>query len=237
MTSSGRQNVPAALHSELSEYASLLRAIRANSTLDLVPQLNSENVSWTAGRYNYDVATGEEDQQVDDLNSSEEPEEGSSGHGKEKEAESQKLKRTRKRKRDDDGQWTRWPLLLEHCPKPEWTFEEEISAISERCLRAQAQATTPSRPHSAPGSSTQSDHDDHSSSEHIGTEQNIQEFNLPPAFLKGLTVNMATKLSNLFSLLAQHRLDATWTKHSRAAPMGWRDIIDIAGANRIFDIS
>ena len=36
-----RTKVPAALHSELSEYASLLRALRTSNTLDLASQLTS----------------------------------------------------------------------------------------------------------------------------------------------------------------------------------------------------
>lgn len=227
---SAGMNVPSELHTELSKYASLLRTIRTKSTLDLVPQLTSE-VTWTGAQYD-DESESEsdvEDQLLLDK-SEEETQPGPSVKGKEKEVEAPRLRK--KQKKNHDDLWTRWPLLPEDCPEPEWTWDEEIAAIAERCIHLQNVSSTPPQPSNEAGPSRAS-----SINSDSVEEESIEEVNLSPAFLSGLSLDAVSKLTSLLSLLAAHRLNATWSKHNRVAPMNWRDILEIAGVSRLFDVS
>jgi len=288
-----RRNVPAGLHSELTEYASLLRAIRTTSTQDLVPLLTSD-VSWKT--LDDDDSTGEDDDseaEVDELaidgledevlleaqagpsswgaqdwasqerlaasddspsrrerhpmqkrrtETSQErtiasdeqvtPLAKPPGKGKEKATTSRKRKditggegpessgnAKKKPKRHSSLQkgaenWTWWPLLTEDCPSPEWTFEEEIATIMNQVLRSP----------SANQSTTSRD-----------VENDITSFS--PAYISGLSSDTAGRLSAALSLLAYHRPNATWTKHDRAAPLNWIDVLEAVASAGIFDVS
>ena len=45
-----------------------------------------------------------------------------------------------KQKRD---QWTRWPLLLDDLPIPEWDLEDEVAVIASRVVKSRPTSTFP----------------------------------------------------------------------------------------------
>jgi len=64
----------------------------------------------------------------------------------------------------------------------------------------------------------------------------INNFTLSPAHLSGLTLDTASKLTSILSLLASYRLSATFAKHGRLAPMSWLDVLEVVGVAKIFDL-
>ena len=228
------KTVPAALHSELSEYASLLRAIRTNSTLDIVPQLTRANPHVRSSDYDSDQGDSlisEEDIQPNGPETSHEvsglAHERSlkmSLNGKVQDKGLSKTTKRLKRKLERDDSWTRWPLLEEHCPLPEWTFDEEVMAVAEQCLRfstSVSQEPKSSEKAASPGV----------------VEDDIDDFSLSPSHLSGLTSEAESKLTSILSLLASHRPSATFTKHGRLSPMSWLDVVEIVGVAEIFDLT
>jgi hypothetical protein len=231
------KRVPAAHHSELSEYASLLRAIRTTSTLDIVPQLTKANPHVGTSYCVSDQEASEEDPQLSDQLNDPDPSRDASVStedrnmktdtsktGSKRRAKTQiSTTRTKRRKRKgDEDNWTRWPLLEEHCPLPEWTFDEEIIAIAEQCLRS--------------SSSQLGENVVTLRSKDSESDDDLNDFTLSPAYLSGLTSEVASKLTSLFSLLASHRPSATFTKHGRLAPMSWLDVLEVAGVTGVFDL-
>ncbi|KAJ7481521.1 hypothetical protein FB451DRAFT_1443846 [Mycena latifolia] len=112
-----RKRVPQALHEELSEYSSLLRALRTNDTLDLTKHITKPRDPGL-GRSSPSEARAADEQPDEEQPGEEQPEE-----------EKPKPKR---RKRDT---WTRWPLLVNDVHVPEWGLEDEIEALMRFCLR------------------------------------------------------------------------------------------------------
>ena len=230
------KSVPAAFHSELSEYASLLRAIRTNSTLDIVPQLSKANPRVRSSGYDSDQGdslVSEEDAQLNDpdtLNEASEFTQGrkvkKSSKGKAQGESSSKTAKRSRRKLEEDDNWTRWPLLKEHCPLPEWTFDEEVMAVAEQCLRFQTSVSQDPKGSEDAAMSRIEDLDG----------DDINDFTLSPAHLSGLTLEAASKLTSILSLLASHRPSATFTKHGRLAPMSWLDVLEVVGMAGIFDL-
>ncbi|KAF8523029.1 hypothetical protein JB92DRAFT_2885991 [Gautieria morchelliformis] len=228
------KRVPATYHSELSEYASLLRAIRTTSTLDIVPQLSKVNPHVGTSDCVSDQGASEEDPQLTDpdtlRDASMSTEDGNMKAGSKRRAKNQiSSARTKRRKRKgDEDHWTRWPLLEEHCPLPEWTFDEEIMAIVEHCLRVRSSSSQRSNVGENVATLRTKDPEG---------DDDLNDFTLSPAHLSGLTSEVASKLTSIFALLASHRPSATFTKHGRLAPMSWLDVLEVAGVAGIFDLA
>ena len=118
-----RKAIPAALHSEISEYASLLRVLRATDTLDIttqLTQLDSPNETLQA--------THEEPRQRESSTSSHvdtplDEETGSSSPGDDSAHPGRSWKN-----------WTRWPLVPEDVHLPEWGFEDEVYSLAKQVL-------------------------------------------------------------------------------------------------------
>jgi hypothetical protein len=109
-----RKQVAAGLHSELSEYSSLLRTLHTNDTLDLTKHITLPPPTET--RRNAKRARSDVD-------------EGSSSVDEPKE---EPPKQPKNRKRDT---WTRWPLLVNDVYVPEWGLEDEIGVLVRLCQR------------------------------------------------------------------------------------------------------
>ncbi|KAF8579968.1 hypothetical protein K439DRAFT_1637436 [Ramaria rubella] len=227
--------VPAALHSELTEYASLLRAIRTSSTLDIVPQL-SRSIPQLEASDNASDDDTDFDHEDDGESSSHRPspelpkesiETVTLSKGKSKAKSPSKS--VKKFRRKNDG-WTRWPLLQEHCPVPEWSFDEEIVAIAEQSIRTQTRSS-----HSSPSSTLHPDRSENTNGNEDPDDDIADELILSKAQLLGITSEAASKLSSTLALLAFHRPHTTFTKHGRIAPMNWQDVLDAVGISRIFD--
>ena len=118
MSKSRKARVPAKLHSELTEYASLLRVLRANHTYDLSTQL--ANLS----RSNSQLSDSASED--DYINEGHDTGKGKSTATKGKIGSLQH--RSSKRSRLSEG-WTRWPLLTGDVSHPEWGLRDELSYI------------------------------------------------------------------------------------------------------------
>ncbi|KAJ6591027.1 hypothetical protein DFH09DRAFT_1138358 [Mycena vulgaris] len=121
-----RKRVPPALHAELSEYSSLLRALRTNDTLDVTKHIvlpphrkPSKSKGGEASSSALDDLEPAPDAQPDDKPVEDVPPE-------------EVGPQPRKRKRDT---WTRWPLLVKDVHVPEWGLEDEVEALMRVCLR------------------------------------------------------------------------------------------------------
>src|SRR5690348_14056109 len=109
-------DLPPSLQSELTEYSSLIRALRARDTLDISAQLRNP-----PPQINSKLHTSAED---DDLGSSSSKSAGSPATVPTRRRHSPE----RKRRRTNDHAWTRWPLRFRDVYVPEWTLEDEIES-------------------------------------------------------------------------------------------------------------
>ncbi|KAK0223952.1 hypothetical protein IW262DRAFT_1459009 [Armillaria fumosa] len=136
----GRRNekqIPVALHSELTEYSSLLRALRTERTLDVSSQISKHFQSIPAVVETDEHDSEDEDEEKSRLASP------VAGPNLQSHAQFATLKRKsdeisassstpspkRKKKQKQADIWTKWPLLLEDLPQLQWGLEDEISVI------------------------------------------------------------------------------------------------------------
>ena len=170
-----RKAVPSALRSELEEYSFLLRALRTNDTLDLSSQLIRSASSSEAF----------EDDDVRDP----------PGKASESNSNSRKPKDT----------WTRWPLLIQDVPTPEWTLQDEVERLANKFLQ----------PPNDPGQ---------------GMEEDAEE-PIESAAVEHLTLETAEYLSHLFAAIAAHVPMVEGSMQNRLKPLNWENVLAIAGAS------
>ncbi|KAL1680667.1 hypothetical protein EV122DRAFT_288694 [Schizophyllum commune] len=144
-----RQVVPASLHSELTEYSSLIRALHANSTLDVTSHLLPS--AWKGKELATDYEDDEDDPQDEYVAprtrsasrlSFERPSSASLAFPSSPPSRSRSRSSAAKRRAPRES-WTRWPLPQGDIYVPEWTWEDEVAAIASQLL-------TQSRPPAAP---------------------------------------------------------------------------------------
>ncbi|EPQ51924.1 hypothetical protein GLOTRDRAFT_123042 [Gloeophyllum trabeum ATCC 11539] len=236
-----RKLVPAALHSELSEYASLLRALRTHNTLDLTGHLTQrrpsvsvdepssseddeerrpQNMSLEQLDFLCDALTGDRGTEQ----RSNEPEAGPSTSrsiGKAKAAATgtstvpsspSPAPGPKRRKRDT---WTRWPLLAEDVPVPEWTLEDEVRSLAVNALQAQG---TLAPPHLSDDGEEAGSFDD-------------EETLLPAASVDALVFSTSDHLGRLLSSLAAHFPLAEKSMQNRVKPIGWNTVLEVAASS------
>ena len=251
-----RTKVPAALHSELSEYASLLRALRTSNTLDLASQLTSTpNTAPTSH-------LGDESL-LDDDGESERPVTetvtDSQDHGQELAADEdpavRKLKRKAKRvskakaKAPRDN-WTRWPLLAGDVHVPEWSLEDEVSLLATQSLKAQLGDSTPSSSgaseqpgqeplEEAPTTASSSSHTPSSlhaiSDVPVSDDEDALDSLLPPRVLGALTASSGRFLSQILAVLTTYVPPGGKSMQNRMRPINWESVLDIAAVNGLVD--
>jgi len=178
-----RKAVPAALRSELEEYSFLLRALRTNDTLDLSSQL---------------IRTA-----------------GSSGNSEDGDARSspsaspEQVSESNPNPRKPRDPWTRWPLLAQDVPIPEWTLQDEVERLADKFLQ------TPDDPNQE----TEED-----------TDGPIES-----AAAKHLTLETTEYLSHLFAAIAAHVPMVEESMQNRFRPFNWENILAIVGASGLVD--
>ncbi|KAJ3754854.1 hypothetical protein EV360DRAFT_50798 [Lentinula raphanica] len=204
-----RKRIPATLHSELSEYSSLLRAIRTNDSLDVTSQLT---------RY---------------FNSEEENASGDEADfGRRAKLSSQGSKKTTSRLQSQATEesiastkdptprenWTRWPLLVQDVPPPEWTLRDEVANIATFLLPR-----------------TNSSTDDDLESE------NCFDPEIDPSVSQMVTTMTLSSLRYLDSILASLAAiipERPSSMINRLAPAGWQTVLaalQIQAASRSLD--
>lgn len=172
-----RKAVPTALRSELEEYSFLLRALRTNDTLDLSSQLIRDVGSpQTSG--------------------------GDDAHGPSYAEASGSNENSRKPKEN----WTRWPLLIQDVPIPEWTLQDEVERLANRFLQP------PSNPN---------------------VETEVVEEPIDSVAIKHLTLETTEYLSHLFAAIAAHVPMVGGSMQNRLKPLNWENILAIIGATGI----
>ncbi|KAI0922697.1 hypothetical protein AcV5_009599 [Taiwanofungus camphoratus] len=214
-----RPKVPAALHSELSEYAALLRALRTNDNLDLALQLTRATSTPTSDRVGLAVdGDGESERPLSDSVSQD-------ALHDEFEVSPTNVRRTLKRRASASGSpskkervrdtWTRWPLMTGDVHVPEWSLEDEVKLIALQTLK--------SEPFSAPGEGVPA------------SDQDGDDSSLSLPNLHALTSDSAIHLSRILALLAAHVPPAEKSMQNRVRPINWETVLEVVGANRLVE--
>ncbi|KAG6876979.1 hypothetical protein C0992_011162 [Termitomyces sp. T32_za158] len=240
-----RKLVPAALHSELTEYSSLIRALRASNSLDVTTHLARTSFSSGSKPDSNDsdaddhVSQGEireiqrettdaEDEYETDTMTNIYPPTSSALPSRDvspfhqSRSSSVESSRDRKRKRPSSlpqrrrDAWTRWPLLVDDIHLPEWNLEDEIGYLAEHVLKHQSQT-----------SSHEAEKDD---SNH-GDLDSEDVDDVDPSFLPHLTEVASNYLSTILALLAAHTPNRPDSQQNRVEPMGWRAVLDVLSSS------
>ncbi|OBZ76628.1 hypothetical protein A0H81_03268 [Grifola frondosa] len=222
-----RPRVPSALRSELTEYSSLLRALRTSNTLDLSTQL-AESVLRPSGH----VYVSRPDDEGED----ERPVTESISLGPISEAGSSldhqwKLAPQKENTRDT---WTRWPLLAGDVHVPEWGLEDEVKFLAVQAIQSRHDSDAP----------ILHDHirDAHVDKEPtrielLGSDEDEEDSLLSPLSLRALTVTSTLFLSRLLSLLAVQVPVTEKSMQNRVRPINWETVLGVVGANGLADAS
>jgi hypothetical protein len=214
-----RKAVPAALHSELSEYASLVRALRTSDISDLSSQLTrlipvQESLESLQDANSQDTSSGNEfDGYVPRDGSPPQPPLSRTGTPSEKpefeEGSSNPPANERGRVKSKGAHqssdiWTRWPLLPGDVPIPEWSFEDEVHVVASRALMEQKS---------------------------LGDHENDEEplFDDEPS--PGIAFAASEHLSQILGALAAHVPTTELSMHERLAPLGWESVLAIVSAH------
>ncbi|OCH94568.1 hypothetical protein OBBRIDRAFT_99347 [Obba rivulosa] len=230
---SKRPRVPAALHSELSEYSSLLRALRTSNALDLASQLTLPEPG--------SIEHEQDDLSDDDEGETEIAPSEPSTHDAFSRASSMFVrtpKRQRanaKRKRRDT--WTRWPLMAGDVHVPEWGLEDEIKHLALRLLKGD-RPDDPARSRlSSLGMELDGSVQGVSDADSPATagDEDEDEHLLPPSSLSALTATSSAYLSQILALLAAHVPVAEKSLQNRVKPINWETVLDVAGASDLID--
>ncbi|KAI0050266.1 hypothetical protein FA95DRAFT_1603625 [Auriscalpium vulgare] len=207
-----RKTVPTRLHEELSEYSSLLRALRTTNTLDVVSHL-------TQPPRHFAVDAEDRSERADTPTPSRDSSPPTSSHARSKSHLSpqstveSKLKDT----------WTRWPLPAADVPVPEWSFEDEVHSIIKQSITAQD--GLPSQLTASSASSREFPEDDQA------------DMSLPPSSLRVLADVSSHHLECLLGALASYIPVQKKSVQLRLKPLDWRDVIAIVSATGLVEIS
>jgi hypothetical protein len=205
-----RKKVPAALHTELSEYASLIRALRTSDTLDLSSQLTKAQPRASTSQRNAD-----EDDLEDEIN----PSRSASRDITPSVLSSPKSRGSPKQNGIERTQikdnWTRWPLPAGDLHIPEFEFEDEIRTIASEAVKLQRQEDPDGNNHPP--------------------EEVDEEARLPQSFLDSLTLASSTHLSQILSVLAAHVPLAEMSMQNRIKPIGWEGVLGIVAVSGLVD--
>ncbi|KAJ3888413.1 hypothetical protein GG344DRAFT_53671 [Lentinula edodes] len=200
---SQRKRIPAALHSELTEYSSLLRSLRTNDTLDVTSQLTR-----------YFNHKGKEKAQIYDDTYADDDSAGFSCRTNPSSKSSTKRKRaswpqslatedimSTKTTPSTRETWTRWPLLAQDVPYPEWTLQDEVAHITAFLLR-----------------------DTSSSPADVDSDLNSSNSSL----ISTLTLSSSRYLDSILACLAAIIPKRSVSMINRLAPAGWQSVLSAA---------
>ena len=204
-----RKAIPAALHSEISEYASLLRVLRATDTLDIATHLTRLDSPHETVQ-----ATHEEPGQRGSLTPSH--------------VETPVDEETSRPSPEGDAvhpgrswkNWTRWPLVPEDVHLPEWGFEDEVYSLAKQVLLSDV--------------SYLDSRDANSEDSNVLIEDQAEVL-LPPSSLRALADVSSSHLERILSSLASYSLSAEESSHGRSHPLGWESVLNVVGTAGLVD--
>ena len=220
-----RKTIPAALHSEISEYASLLRVLRTTAMLDVTAQLTrlgSPQPPWQASPVNEEEAGL---RQASTLSRGDNK--GASGLSDE-----DKDKCHPSAGRDSGmssrNNWTRWPLLVGDIHIPEWRFEDEVLSLAKQVLLSDFPISSNLSEDSSSRFSVIDPNELH--------EDQVEAL-LPPSSLHALTDVSSSHLEGIFAALASYSplMKSAQNRHHRHQPIGWESVLNIVGAAGLVD--
>ncbi|KAL5514823.1 hypothetical protein ACEPAG_2139 [Sanghuangporus baumii] len=250
-----RKGVPAALHNELTEYASLLRALRTQHALDLSAHLSQPHSQYGESELSLTESEPEseengtrrtsqrpseidqdEDRDEEDGRRSTEPEStaetlGDTTHEDSRQAsqEVQGIQTARlkgkKRKRGPRDIWTRWPLLAGDVYPAEFGLEDEVQSVASWVARQQRQTQFPTSVQE--DGTTQGSASD--TSANIDTDEEIEE--LDDVATRAVAASTAHHLRSLLSACAVLVPCVEPSLRSRLAPLNWTSVLSMAAAN------
>ncbi|KAF4603194.1 hypothetical protein EYR38_003604 [Pleurotus pulmonarius] len=205
-----RKQIPTELHSELSEYSSLLRALRTSHTLDLSSQLTQRQSSSPSGSTSQEdldelIVLDDAERSEDDLREEADAHtfEAMAADTSYRDARSSGSQTTGKKKSDT---WTRWPLLAGDVLVPEWGFEDEIKLFALHVLR--------------------SHYDQDAASDEDDWDEEFES----SAWASSLAQVSSLHLSRILALLATHTPIGNKSMQNRINPVGWEMVINALGA-------
>jgi hypothetical protein len=201
-----RKAIPAALHSEISEYASLLRVLRATDTLDITTQLTrldspNETIQATheePGQYE-PTTPARVETPIDEDTSRSSPGVDCVHPGR------------------SWKNWTRWPLVPEDVHLPEWGFEDEVYSLAKQVLLSDV-----------------SYRDANSDDSNVLIEDQAEVL-LPSSSLRALADVSSTHLERILSALASYSFSADESTHGRSHPIGWESVLNVLGTAGLVD--
>ena len=213
-----RKAVPAALHSEISEYASLLRVLRATDTLDITTHLTRLNSPDETGQATF---IPEEPGQRESTSSRVESPFDEEASRSSPEGESVQPGRSWKN-------WTRWPLVPEDVHLPEWGFEDEVYSLAKQVLLSDVSCLN--SPLMVSSRFRGADSDD----SNVLIEDRAEVL-LPPSSLRALADVSSSHLERILSALASYTLSAEESTHDRSHPIGWESVLNVVGSAGLID--
>ena len=201
------RRVPAALHAEIAEYSSLIRALRANNALDVTSKIthNPEGEVDDDQTTNSDFGpTGLHSRDIS-------PESDDTFTRKHVRQSHSALPIPESAKRDI---WSRWPLLMNDVPRPDWSIEDEMRHLVEDISKKHPRPPLPA----------------------VIQQENEDQDDVP-SFVPNLTNIVSNYLSSIFALLAAHTPNRSPGQQNRVQPMGWRAVLDILSSSANPDIA
>lgn len=234
------KRVPAELHHELAEYASLLRALRVRDAMDVTKHITQPNPFASTSRHDSDLNSDDDlpaDDVADDVTdeismfSSHPPSPGPSSSRSLSPLEPPKSAKARgkqkavpvgagKKRKPRRDHWTRWPLPLEDVPLPEWTLEDEVAVLVAQAMRGRAQPTFPVTP--AAGPPARGEEPVFAALDLTHDEDDPEH----PLCVPYVTAAIAEYLAILFAALACLIPARTAGFQNRIEPLGWRTVLD-----------
>ncbi len=224
MPAGKRTRVPASLHNELTEYSSLLRALRTSNTLDLASQLTAHAASGSRLDEDEDDVDPIDDDDAD-CESERPPDESvAPSFVSEERSEASGVASSRRvaskattRSIGTRDTWTRWPLLAGDVHAPEWSLEDEVKSMAMQTLNAGHVEENPAQ--------------DNLSVDHSSDFEDTAESRLTPHALNAITESTGRHLAQILALLAAYIPPNEKSMQNRVRPLNWESVLSIAVAN------
>ena len=214
-----RKAIPAALHSEISEYTSLLRVLRTTDTQDITTHLTRLDPPRETDQVTFvheDPGQRESptpsrvQSPLDEETSRSSPESDSAHPGR------------------SWKNWTRWPLVPEDVHLPEWGFEDEVYSLAKQVLLSDVSHLN--FPPTVPSRFRGTDSDD----SNVLIEDRADVL-LPSSSLRALADVSSSHLERILSALASYSFSAEENTHDRSYPIGWESVLNVVGTAGLID--
>lgn len=235
-----RPKVPTALHSELTEYSSLLRALRTSHTLDLAqhlaeppplalrPPLDLDDVQLSDEEHEEPVQEPPSESVPLDHTSA-----AASSPARSRSRVSESPERHRSGKAKQRDTWTRWPLLAGDVHVPEWGLHEEVRLVAKHVLSS-ATGRFPTLLGLDQSGKVAPDNTPGPANTHPSlSEDDIDHPALSSMALEALATDSAVFLSRILALLTTHVPNVDQSMQNRIRPINWETVVDVACVNGI----